>query len=460
MDDLTSYIKKGSLIIFNVTAIVGVIGYILDILNFNNTSNSIIYNNILLITITIIAFFLYHSKKLNLRISYLIIVYAAIANVLYSDFKDISIEFNLYFFLRDSIFIIIIMSLASLVSGKYHALIISAIYSTSAVIYNLIIKNDFLQSSIIMLILYVLAYSVVVFFFVDILEKSIIDRGKKEKMIYDQNTSLSEVNGILEESQQKIEEQTAELKSVNDQLNATNEKLNELNAMKDKFISIIGHDLKNPVNVITGFSDMLKIKINNLSVKKRDMYIENINSTAKKTYNLLENLLDWARSQSGRMIMDPKNTNLIQLINANIILLSEQAREKEIKILTDFPEVPAIVFSDSNMIDTVIRNLLNNTVKFTNSGGEVLVKVSIDKKSGQVKTVITDTGIGIPANIINKLFSIDRSYSSEGTAGETGTGLGLILCKEFIEKNNGKIWVESVEDKGSTFTFTLPLVKE
>ena len=460
MDSLNSYIRKGRLIIFNVTAIVGVIGYAIDFLNFNIASTIIVYNNIFLIVITLLAFLLFHFKILNISISYSIVVYEALASVLFSNFLNISLENNLYFFLRDSIFIILILTLAALVSSKIHALIISTIYLISAIILNLIIKNDFLQSSIIMLVLYVSAYSIVVYFFVDILEKSIIDREKKEKMIYEQNTSLNEVNVLLEDRQQKIEEQAEELRVANEQLNETNEKLSELNAMKDKFFSIIGHDLKNPINVIMGFSDLLKIKIDNLSVEKRDLYINNIVSTTKKTYNLLENLLDWARSQSGRMAITPENIYLVQLINSNIILLKERTRGKKIKILTDFPEEPAIVFSDSNMTDTIIRNLLSNAVKYTLPEGEISIKVIIEKKSNQIKTVISDTGIGIPADMIGKLFSLDRSFSTEGTAGETGTGLGLILCKEFIEKNNGKIWAESVEGKGSVFTFTLPIGKE
>ncbi|MGD2035871.1 MAG: HAMP domain-containing sensor histidine kinase [Bacteroidales bacterium] len=462
MENLNTYIKKGSLLIFNVTVIVGVIGYVIDIINFNKISNVIIYNNAILILITISAFVLFHLKKLNLKTSFAIVVYAAFASVLFYNIISISLELenNIFFFLRDSVFIILVLTLAALISSKYHALIIAAIFIVFTVIFNLAIKNDFLQSSLVLFVLYVSAYSIIIYFFVDILEKSITDRKKKEKMISNQNTSLNEVNVLLEERQQKIEEQAEELKSSNDLLKTTNEKLNELNAMKDRFFSIIGHDLKNPVSMIMGFSELLKSRIDNLSVEKRDLYIDNILNSSKKTYSLLENLLDWARSQSGRMTINPQNINLVQLISSNILLLKELIRKKKISVITEFPEKPAIALSDSNMIDTVIRNLLNNAIKFTHSGGKIFVKVDPDEKAGRVKTVFSDTGVGIPADKTDKLFSLDRKYSTEGTAGETGTGLGLILCKEFVEKNNGEIWAESESGKGSTFTFVLPMIKE
>lgn len=297
-----------------------------------------------------------------------------------------------------------------------------------------------------------------------ILKKEVQKRTRelndKNTLLTEQTAELNETNTLLEERQQKIEEQAEELSTANDQLLMINDKLSELNTMKDKFFSIIGHDLKNPINVIMGFSEMLKIRIDTLSPEKRAIYIDNIFNSAKNTYDLLENLLDWARSQSGRMEIQPESTNIIQQINSNILLLKEGIREKKISVSTEYPEEIQPAFCDSNMVDTIIRNLLINAVKYTRQGGKITVKVTIDKKSDLIKTVISDTGIGIPDDKIDRLFSLDRSFSTEGTAGETGTGLGLILCKEFIEKNNGEIWVESEVDKGSVFTFTLPLVKE
>ncbi len=293
------------------------------------------------------------------------------------------------------------------------------------------------------------------------LKKEVQKRTKelntKNKLLVEQTMELNETNVLMEERQQQIEEQAEEISTANEQLVTTNDKLSELNAMKDKFFSIIGHDLKNPINVIMGFSEMLKMRIAELSVEKRDLYIDNIFISATKTYNLLENILDWARSQSGHMVIQPESTDLIQLISSNIQLLKEQTQEKQITVSTEYPEVIKKAFCDGNMTDTIIRNLLSNAIKFTQTGGKITVIVTIDEKSKLIKTVVSDTGIGIPSEKINKLFSLDRSFSTEGTSGETGTGLGLIMCKEFVEKNGGSIGVESVIDKGSKFYFTLPV---
>ena len=296
------------------------------------------------------------------------------------------------------------------------------------------------------------------------LEKEVHERTRelndKNKLLVDQATELNESNTLLEERQQKIEEQSEELSSANEQLLITNEQLSELNTMKDKFFSIIGHDLKNPINVIMGFSEMLKVRIDTLTVEKRDIYIDNIFNSAKNTYDLLENLLTWARSQSGRMALQPESIDIIKLINSNIQLILEGIKKKDITVTTDYPKEIKNAFCDNNMADTVIRNLIGNAVKYTRPGGKISVKVEFNEKANYVKAIFSDDGIGIPADKIDDLFSLDRKYSTEGTAGETGTGLGLLLCKEFIEKNNGNIWVKSGPDKGSVFTFTLPLNKE
>jgi signal transduction histidine kinase len=385
-----------------------------------------------------------------------LIVYSALTNVLFDIFTDIQSEFNMNFFLRDSLFVILVLSLAALIASKYHALIISSIYITAAIVFNRIYENEFLQSSIAMLILYVSSYSVVVYFFVDILEKSIKEREKQEEVIYKQNGTLNKANIFLEESQQQIEEQAEELRSTNELLNSKNKELMELNSMKNKFFSIIGHDLKNPIGIILGFSEILKTKISRLSDKKRDLYINNLYNSAKNTYSLLENLLAWARSQSGKLIINPGNVDLLQLIDLNILLYKETLNKKNISIATKFPDKKTLVLCDRNMADVVIRNILHNAIKFTNPEGEISISVTNDKKKKRIVTEISDTGIGIQKKDLDNLFSLNRNFSATGTNGESGTGLGLILCKEFIEKNKGEIWVNSEPGKGSTFAFHLP----
>jgi signal transduction histidine kinase/streptogramin lyase len=284
--------------------------------------------------------------------------------------------------------------------------------------------------------------------------------NEKNKVLLEQTTELNETNTLLEERQQQIEEQTEEISSANDQLLTTNHRLRELNAMKDKFFSIIGHDLKNPINVILGFSELLKTRAKRLSSEQMEIYVSSIYDSALNTSNLLANLLDWARSQSGRMLYQPGKTDAETLIRDNILLLKEYSGEKKITLTLQKTHDLMKAFCDSNMADTIIRNLLTNAIKYTHSGGKIEVLLSSDAKLKEVKVVVKDTGVGMPADKIRNLFSIEQSFSSTGTAGETGTGLGLILCKEFIEKNNGTISVESEPDKGSVFTFTLPAAEE
>jgi len=169
---------------------------------------------------------------------------------------------------------------------------------------------------------------------------------------------------------------------------------------------------------------------------------------------LLTNLLEWAQSQSGRIVFKPQNIEVVAFINETSHLYDEVAKQKLITIKKELPG-DLIIFADKHMLSTVFRNLFSNAVKFTKSGGEIVISAVL--KENNVLFSLTDNGVGIAEKNIKKLFRIDQSYSTQGTNNEIGTGLGLILCKEFIEKCNGKIWVESVLGVGTTFSFSLPL---
>jgi len=230
-------------------------------------------------------------------------------------------------------------------------------------------------------------------------------------------------------------------------------KLRELNATKDKFFSIIGHDLKSPFNSIIGFSNLLVEQIKNKDIEGIDEYANIVLKSSNKAMDLLLNLMEWSRSQTGRMEFNPEYFDLVSCINKIILLYVDIAGQKSITIKNILPH-KASVFADNAMISTVLRNLISNAIKFTMPGGEIIV--SAMEKQNEIIFSVSDNGVGISKNSIEKLFRIDQSYSTTGTNKETGTGLGLILCKEFVEKHNGKIWVESEEKKGSTFYFTLP----
>ncbi|HUX58987.1 MAG TPA: two-component regulator propeller domain-containing protein [Bacteroidales bacterium] len=230
--------------------------------------------------------------------------------------------------------------------------------------------------------------------------------------------------------------------------------LNEINASKDKFFSIIAHDLKNPFNSIIGLSEVMndEIKSNNFAQIKE--YSEMINTSAVETYRLLENLLEWANSQRGKTLFNPVQINLRVLYDEEFRILNDMAIRKNIELKCTFPDT-LIIIADKNMIKTILRNLITNAIKFTHKNGKVEVKAFIE--NDQVEVSVSDSGIGMKEETMAKLFRIDANLTTRGTENENGTGLGLFLCKEFIEKHGGKIWVESESGKGSIFKFNLPL---
>jgi PAS domain S-box-containing protein len=261
----------------------------------------------------------------------------------------------------------------------------------------------------------------------------------------------------------------AMIKDANDrkiadaEIQRINNELREANAAKDKFFSIIAHDLKSPFNSILGFSEMLKDDVLNLRIDEIKHYANLIHSSAHQAYLLLENLLEWARMQQGRISFSPRSVILDQLISDEFQVLNNNATLKKISLICDIPK-KMIVVADENMLSNIIRNLVSNAIKFTPKEG--FIKVSAGAHDGFVHISVSDNGIGIKPEAIEKLFKIETSFTTRGTENEKGTGLGLLLCKEFIEKHGGKIWVESGPDsppdsyrgkgKGSKFTFTIP----
>ncbi|WP_346858037.1 PAS domain S-box protein [uncultured Draconibacterium sp.] len=242
-------------------------------------------------------------------------------------------------------------------------------------------------------------------------------------------------------------------KKAEAELRASEIQLRELNAMKDKFLSIIAHDLKSPFNSIMGLSDILVDHVKEGDYNEVETFAERILQSSEKAMDLLNNLVQWSQSETGRIIFNPKTINISQLINETVLLFSETARQKNIKISTFFTE-KIVVSADYSMISTVLRNLLSNALKFTSNGGEI--SISAKKTDNELKVEITDNGIGIPENAVHKLFRFDESYTTTGTNQEQGTGMGLILCKEFIDKHKGSLGAKSKVGEGSTFYFTIP----
>lgn len=257
---------------------------------------------------------------------------------------------------------------------------------------------------------------------------------------------------IVNERTNEINLQNEELKIKSNQIQLQKSKLEELNSSKDKFFRIIAHDLRSPLSGLINLTNMMVNHTNEFTIDEFSQISQSINSSATNVYKLLDNLLDWASIQQGEMKIKLAEHSLTEIIINTTLLLKEQAEHKKIKILNKI-ETDIVLIIDEKMINTVLRNLLSNAIKFTYPNG----KITIDAigKENYYEFSVKDNGIGISKDVLNKLFKIDIKHSEYGTENEPGTGLGLILCKEFIEMHNGKIWVESTEGIGTKFYFTL-----
>jgi PAS domain S-box-containing protein len=232
--------------------------------------------------------------------------------------------------------------------------------------------------------------------------------------------------------------------------------LDDLNKTKDRLFSIIAHDLKNPFHSILGFTEILQKKYHNIEREKLRDYLEMINTSTTTAYQLLENLLEWARAQTKRLKVSPEEISINQLVSEIIALQKVHAGSKNI-VFSDEMIEDSRAYADRNMINTVIRNLTSNAIKYTNEGGSITFSSRLEKD--KLIFEISDTGIGIPQERLDAMFQLDKVNSTAGTAGEAGTGLGLIVCHEFIKHNQGTISVSSKPGKGSTFKITLPRSK-
>jgi len=252
----------------------------------------------------------------------------------------------------------------------------------------------------------------------------------------------------------QIEKKNLEIVQKNETLNNLNSELTALNGTKDKFFSIIAHDLRNPFNSIIGLTDIVLGNLENPDIPKIRKSVGDIRDASRHAFDLLQNLLIWGRSQTGNLDYKPVPFDLAERIQENIDLVAGQATRKNITLRSEVTDL-IVVQGDIQMINTIFRNLLTNAIKFTSRDGEVVVSAGINDSFCQVS--VEDNGIGISPEVMNKIFLIESKYTRKGTEQERGTGLGLILCKEFVEKHGGKITVTTEPNKGSCFTVTLPL---
>lgn len=237
-------------------------------------------------------------------------------------------------------------------------------------------------------------------------------------------------------------------------LKAKTQELSELNSTKDKFFSIVAHDLRNPFNILVSYTNLLKTNFDFFTTEEVKQIVSDLSNASENGYDLLQNLLLWSRSQTNRIHVFKTNFSLLQIVNQVKGLVEFNLANKNQQLVVDVN--PGLtIYADKDMISTILRNLVFNAIKFSAKDSKIDVKSTVD--NDHVRIDIIDSGIGIDADTQEKLFILDFNASSKGTEGESGSGLGLVICREFVEKNNGKIWVESIPGKGSKFSFTLPV---
>jgi len=298
---------------------------------------------------------------------------------------------------------------------------------------------------------------VVVLFFLLLLAIYLIINNKRWKI----------VNGKLREQQQIITEYNEELLQQAEELEILTKELQGSNLDKDRFIAILAHDLRNPFTAILSLSDFLAESVRTLEMKKIEEMLRILQGASKKAYNLLIDILMWVQSKSGKLPFEPKVVSFSEIYDKVFASVQLNASLKKITI-TNFSDNNVTIFADSNMLNTILRNLISNAIKFTENGGTINISIGLHENNSanehntpkyQLITV-SDNGIGMNSQVVSTLFDDSHTISKEGTTNEKGSGLGLRLCKEFVEKHGGKIWVESEVGKGSHFKFTLPLHNE
>ncbi|NOX16819.1 MAG: PAS domain S-box protein [Chlorobi bacterium] len=256
----------------------------------------------------------------------------------------------------------------------------------------------------------------------------------------------------LQKTKKELEKQTEQLKIINKELRDSEEKLKIINANKDKFFSIVSHDLRSPFSALIGYAQLLTDNYNELEDDEIQMSLASLKRSAENTFSLLNGLLEWSRTQTGRMEFNPRYYKLYKIANSVVDLLKVSAKNKQIILAVKIPE-EIKVYADRKMLETILRNLVSNAIKFTSPGGKVILQAK--ERKNEILISVADNGMGIEDDDLKKLFKIEEHHTTVGTENEVGTGVGLILCKELVEKMGGKIWVKSKIGFGATFYVTL-----
>lgn len=298
--------------------------------------------------------------------------------------------------------------------------------------------------------------SIVFIFIAIILFMRYRSRLKASELLEKKNKEIMAKKNELEKSQKEAQQESQKLQDLNEKLSNSEQNLRELNITKDKFFSIVAHDLYNPITALITSTELMTLYFDKLDEEKILGHIEKLGIASKNLKNLLDNLLQWSRAQTGRISYEPEKVDLNMIVKNCINLLSATAKHKKIEIISEVPQ-NYYVYADKNMVTTMVRNLISNAIKFSYNDNKI--EVFSSQENGMTKVSVKDYGVGISEEDKSKIFKLDSQHTTKGTQKETGTGLGLVLCKEFAKKHGSVIEVDSKLNEGSVFSFSLPLVK-
>lgn len=447
------YFRKQFHLIYTISNIIALVTSIVDIFTIKTHTVNIFYINIPLNVILITSYILYLFKKISSRTGLMILCYLVILDVFYTQIAEPDTEYLILYFLRATLFFFIITTMATLVVHKIHAFITLGLYYSLYIYKIFTTHHPFFIENISTILFSYLLLSLMLYVFSSHLRKVFGALTQKNLQIEKQNILLQETNIELERNREELSKFNQTLSDKNKKLLKREGQLKKAVSAKNKFISIIAHDLKNPSQTLKGFLEILHNKIDTAPKEKVQIYLNHAKKSSEQLNKLLHDLLDWSQSQDEDMRYEPRNINLKKLADNVIDFLKLSALNKSITIEEDIPE-DLELFADYDMMFTVIRNLVTNSIKFSYENSKVFIRANKNEKG--ITVAVSDSGIGMEKKIIDKVFDAEMNFTSPGTNGELGTGLGLKISRELIEKHKGVFAIESVPKKGSTISFVIP----
>jgi signal transduction histidine kinase len=457
------YFEKEISLFYYIMSLLGIIGNGIDIITlYIKNPTYELELNIIAIVFLFSSALLYYKKVVSIKAAFTIAIYVIYGNMILSNITLSHEKFFEFFILREAIFAGFMITAAFLFSDRKHGLIIGVsflIYYTIAIIDS---KNEFLSTNLYIIFLVFISYILLLNLFNKFINHSITKIQEDALLIKSQNELLTEKNGELNESQTQINAQHEELLTLSESLYKQNEELEDKNKkledaihQKSKFFSIIAHDLKSPISSITSLTEYMLENYEHMTEEKKKVWLTKSLRSTKLLFELLENLLIWSRTQIGMIEVHPEPIDLSETVEKTISIYKNYASNKSVYLVKAVKD-NLVLCADRMMIETIMRNLLSNAIKYSFEHG--VVTINAEKVDQRIVVSVIDSGVGISSGKQTSLFDLNDGTVTLGTSGEKGTGLGLRICKEFIEKHNGNIWVESEANKRTVVNFSIPSV--